>query len=83
MRYSRTVGRPDLPRTYRELEIESRKKPKMINRQTVGMSADDPLGLNYEGDANTTRSGPGFTNHWTIMIHDRQMTQPNGSWSPD
>ena len=39
----------------------------MINRQTVGISEEDPLGLNYEGDVNTTRSGPGFTNHWTVM----------------
>ena len=38
----------------------------MINRQTVGISVDDPMGINYEGGANTTRSGPGFTNHRAV-----------------
>ena len=42
----------------------------MINRQTVGISEEDPLGLNYEGDVNTTRSGPGFTDHWTVTADE-------------
>ena len=46
----------------------------MINRQTVGISTEDVLGVNYDGEANTTRSGYTCQN-WSAKSPHRSTVQ--------